>query len=87
MHPVHSELMRILCALTGREPHDPLVLHASIFVMGQCLVFKTGQPILARIPSMQASDAILDVDVIAESMTRFVLGGLTALRIQGTDPS
>lgn len=85
MHPVHAELVGLLCALTGRTADDPLVLHASVFVMGQCLVYKTGQPVLERIPSMQAASGTFDVDTIAEAMTRFVLGGIPALRKNGTD--
>jgi AcrR family transcriptional regulator len=87
VRPLHMYLVSILSELltdtepTEAEESDAIFLCATS-IIGQCMQHFTGRRIVAALRPKSFNPA--DIDQIADHITRFSLGGIQALRTQGS---
>ncbi|MBN2106007.1 MAG: CerR family C-terminal domain-containing protein [Deltaproteobacteria bacterium] len=75
IRPNHERLCAIVASLLGAGAGDDLVKKCVFSIVGQCLHYRYGRPVIAQLHPAQGFDAG-SFDTIAEHITRFSLGAL-----------
>ena len=79
MAPVRAELERIVAALLGQADEPRRRGELANFVLGLCVFHEFGRPVLERFGHPPPRDEA-GVAALADTLARFVLGGLRSMR-------
>lgn len=86
IRPQHRRLRAIIARLLARGEDDPLVDRCAASVLGQCMIWLVGRPVLQRLgrPLPQGE---ADLDALAGHIAAFSLGGIRALAAAPPPPA
>lgn len=85
IRPQHRRLRGIVARLIGRPPEDPLVDRCTASVIGQCMIWLAGRPVLERL-GRAVPRTPEELDALAAHIAQFSLGGIRALAAEDGRP-
>jgi AcrR family transcriptional regulator len=77
--PNHARLRGIIREIVGNEVSDETIRHCALSVVGQCVFYNRGRPVIERLyPEQKFTPR--DIERLADHITAFSLGALKEIR-------